>query len=403
MTIHLAFHYLGCARRVGDGVAVAGRVGPLIECLADLVDRVTVVAYDPPSVPTPVEDETQYAIRSSVGNVELLSLGPKGTFRDHFARKARVRRIVAHASASWDVQVLQIANRRAGLVFDASMCDRTVALVVGRSHEHIARSSWTPARKAAGLLRSRWEDLVDSRIIDNAGFVLTNSDELKNFHGGHSKIAVLGMSTRHTRYEHRVDDRLEATMELGLSGRIAAEKGVFEALDAFVALRAQFPHARLHLIGDGPALSDLILRAEQLGVAEGVVQHGWVSVGPALFDLYASLDVLLLPSYAEGLPYSVWEALAHSVLVVSTPVGGMPSAFEDRRELMFVAPRSSSEIVRAIQTLIATPELRRRLILEGFERARSVTVESVAARIVDGLAATWKLERSTPEARPGQR
>jgi glycosyltransferase involved in cell wall biosynthesis len=265
-----------------------------------------------------------------------------------------------------------------------------------------ARSSWSPLRKAAGLARTRWEDVVDSRIVERSDFVLTNSNELKTAHGSGSKIEVVPMSTRHARFEHRAEDRLAGTMELAVSGRIVAEKGVFEALDAFAVLRSQYPYARLHLIGGGPALPEVVARARRLGVEEGVVSHGWVPVGPALFGLYASMDALLLPSYSEGLPYAVWEALAHSVLVVCTPVGGMRSAFENERELVFVAPRSADEIVGAIRKLSADHELRKRLIRDGFERARSVTVESVASRIADGVAEAWGLKRST-EARPGQR
>jgi glycosyltransferase involved in cell wall biosynthesis len=402
VTLHLAFHYLGCARSLRDGLAVPGRVGPLIETLSEVADQVTVLAYDPPDDPTPVEDATEYTVHAPAGNVQMLSLGPKGSLRDHPARRARVHRIVRAASSEWDVLALQIANRRAGLVFDASKCDRTVALVVGRSRDAVTRSSWTPLRKAAGLLRTRLEDVVDARIIDRSGFVLTNSNELKDAHGASSKITVAPMSTRRAAFEHRADDRLAGTMELAVSGRIVAEKGVFEALDAFAALRSQFPYARLHVIGDGPARGEVMERARRLGVDEGLVSHGWVPVGPALFGLYASMDALLLPSYAEGLPYAVWEALAHSVLVVCTPVGGLRTAFEHEREVVFVPPGSVDAIVQAIRKLCAEPELRKSLIREGFERARGVTAESVASQIADGIATTWGLKRST-EARPGQR
>jgi glycosyltransferase involved in cell wall biosynthesis len=223
--------------------------------------------------------------------------------------------------------------------------------------------------------------------------VLTNSEELSRQYSFASRIEVVPMSTRAARYEHRVDDRMVGdTLDLMISGRIAAEKGVFEAMTAFASIRSEFPRARLHLVGDGPALAQLLVRAQELSVSGDVVTHGWVPATQQLFDLYASMDVLLLPSYAEGLPYSVWEALAHSVLVICTPVDGVRDAFRDEEEVMFVPPRDDAAIARVIRRLAGDAALRQHLLRAGYDRARNVTAESVASRLVEEIGSTGSLE-----------
>ncbi|MEX0874321.1 MAG: glycosyltransferase family 4 protein [Actinomycetota bacterium] len=388
MVRHLAFHYLGCAAALDDGVAVPSRVGPLLECLAAMVDRLTVIAYDLPADPVPVEDGIEYVVRSPRRNVDVLSLGQKGTLRTYISRRRRVRRIVEGASPEWDALVLQLANRRANLVFAASRSDRIAAMIVGRSATHVARAPWPLRRKLVGRLRTSVEERHVRRIVRGADVVVTNSEELSRQYGRESRIDVIPMSTRAARYEHRADDRMIDTLDLMISGRIAAEKGVFEAMTAFASVHSDFPRARLHLVGDGPALAQLLDRAQELGVSGDVVAHGWVPATKKLFDIYASMDVLLLPSYAEGLPYSVWEALAHSVLVICTPVDGVRDAFGDEEEVMFVPPRDDAAIARAIRRLAGDAVLRRRLLRAGYDRARNVTAESVASRLVQEIAST---------------
>ncbi len=73
--IHLAVLVPGCAATAPDGVAVSGRVGPLVESLAELVGETTIIGYDPPASPR-LEDRTDYVVRSSRAKVTHLSLGP---------------------------------------------------------------------------------------------------------------------------------------------------------------------------------------------------------------------------------------------------------------------------------------------------------------------------------------
>lgn len=104
------------------------------------------------------------------------------------------------------------------------------------------------------------------------------------------------------------------TLQVGFVGRLSHEK----AIDRFVSLSQRMPNTECHVFGDG----------EQAYLLDGeaLTWHGSVS-SMALF--WQQLDVLLIPSRAEGMPMAALEAMAHGVVVLSTDVGEMPSLLDD--------------------------------------------------------------------------
>lgn len=106
-------------------------------------------------------------------------------------------------------------------------------------------------------------------------------------------------------------------------GRLSGEKGHLILLEAFAVVLAKAPQARLVLAGDGP-LRDLIeARIDALGIREAVDVLGWVTsdqVRAALGNCHA----LVQPSFNEGLPVVIMEAMAQYRPVISTYIGGIP-------------------------------------------------------------------------------
>lgn len=109
---------------------------------------------------------------------------------------------------------------------------------------------------------------------------------------------------------------------IGWVGRISPEKGPDLALDAFSRLAArEGVGAQLHFIGEGRRRPELESRAAALGLAERVHWHGAVTGAARLFPAF---DVLLLSSHTEGTPMVMFEAMAASIPIVATSVGGVP-------------------------------------------------------------------------------
>jgi glycosyltransferase involved in cell wall biosynthesis len=175
-----------------------------------------------------------------------------------------------------------------------------------------------------------------------------------------------------------------------IAGRISPSKGVFEAADAFARMKAGIvPGAELHVVGSGEALEDLTAHVRRLGVERATTFHGWIPAGEGLFSLYREMDVLLHLSVAESLPRLIWDALANSVLVICTPVGGIPDVFRNGREVVFVEPGEPRGVDDAVSMLLADRGLRSRLIERGYELAREATVERIVDDLVERAAVRW--------------
>jgi glycosyltransferase involved in cell wall biosynthesis len=142
-------------------------------------------------------------------------------------------------------------------------------------------------------------------------------------------------------------------------GRLGKRKGVYDLLRAVAGLKSAYPDLRVLLGGDGE-LDAVRAEASALGIGGQVELLGWVK-GADKARLLNEASVYVLPSYNEGLPMSVLEAMAHGLPVVSTPVGGIPEAVRDGVEGFLVTPGDVEGLVDRIGRLLADPALRERM------------------------------------------
>jgi glycosyltransferase involved in cell wall biosynthesis len=139
-------------------------------------------------------------------------------------------------------------------------------------------------------------------------------------------------------------------------GNLSERKGVSNLLHALTrpALR-DGPPMELTLAGGGDVAA-YQAKAQELGVADLVRFEGWVDQDKVA-QLMARTHVLVLPSYDEGLPLVILEALANRVAVVCTPVGEIPSVLSDGVNACFVTPGDVDGIASALHRVMGEPAL----------------------------------------------
>ena len=115
--------------------------------------------------------------------------------------------------------------------------------------------------------------------------------------------------------------------ELLFLGRLCASKGLYDLLPALAELRRKHTSLTLVCCGDGE-IDAAVKCAKRLGIADSVTFFNWVE-GEQKRQLLLESAIYVLPSYKEGLPMAVLEAMAAGMPVVSTTVGGIPDAIED--------------------------------------------------------------------------
>lgn len=142
-------------------------------------------------------------------------------------------------------------------------------------------------------------------------------------------------------------------------GRASESKGVYDLLMAFAEVVKRHDHARLAIGGDGD-LARLQSRITELGLGGHVEVLGWVA-GEQKTAQFARSQIYVLPSYHEGLPMGMLEAMAFAKAVVVTPVGGVPEAVEQGVHGLLVEPGDVAGLTAALMSLMSDPLYQQRL------------------------------------------
>lgn len=139
------------------------------------------------------------------------------------------------------------------------------------------------------------------------------------------------------------------------AGRFSPEKGFGVLVEAAHTICRENPTAGVVLFGEGPLRGELEARVAELGLTGRVVLPGFRT---DLDSLISGADVVVLPSYTEGLPNVALEASAAGVPVVATAVGGTPEAIADTVNGFLVPPGDPPALAAKVCALLRDPELR---------------------------------------------
>lgn len=147
-----------------------------------------------------------------------------------------------------------------------------------------------------------------------------------------------------------------------LGARLEEQKGISYLLQAVAELAPSRPKLHLAIGGIGSLREMLGAEAERLGISERV--H-FLGVRLDMPRLLAAADVFVMSSVWEGLPMIILEALAARCAIVSTAVGGVPSAVIDGETGVLVPPRDPSALAKGIAKILDDASLRARVVANG--------------------------------------
>jgi glycosyltransferase involved in cell wall biosynthesis len=174
-------------------------------------------------------------------------------------------------------------------------------------------------------------------------------------------------------------------------GRLAAEKNLQLALDAYAAMRRAEPATRLVVVGDGP-MRDTVRRLCPDAILAGVQQ------GPALAAHYASADVFLFPSLTETFGNVTLEAMASGLPVVAFRNGAASQHIRDGENGFAPIPGDDAGFIAAAVSLASDAGLRTRVAQAARAHARAVDWDRILSDFASSLEALADME--TIDGRP---
>ena len=180
----------------------------------------------------------------------------------------------------------------------------------------------------------QWRDFV----VEKLGFSLENTPIVENWTAT-EKFLKIGD-------ERDFSDISGKRIRVLFVGWLDREKGVMEILDALVHSSLS-QSISLELVGEGNALMDAKEFVEKNSLSEIVSFRGWLQAGD-LDAAYRTADVFLLPSWMEGLPNAMVEAMAAGLVPVVSAVGNIPSVVTHGENGLLVQPKDSRSIELAL-------------------------------------------------------
>lgn len=216
---------------------------------------------------------------------------------------------------------------------------------IGWIHNHFATASCTVAMLTSELSRIPFSftlhgpvDFLDThhwrldKKIAQARFVACIShfcrsqgmlfSDPKSWH----KLHIVHCGIEPSRYQQTCD--VMPGRSILFVGRMAPEKGVPVLLEAFADAAQHYRDASLTMVGDGPERLRLEARSIELGLQDRVRFTGYLSQTEVAAEM-AKADLFVLPSFSEGLPVVLMEAMAAGLPVLTTGIAGVPELVED--------------------------------------------------------------------------
>jgi len=200
-----------------------------------------------------------------------------------------------------------------------------------------------------------------------------------------SKFVVSPLGVDAEIFAPRLERAAPEIFEILCVGRLTPAKGQHILIDAVERLMQEGRQVRLRLVGSGPDETSLREHAARSTAAECMVFEGAINQD-RIRDFYAAADVFCLPSFAEGLPVVLMEAMAMELPCVTTQIAGIPELIRDGVDGLLVPPSDLDALVKALARLMDNAELREQIGKSG--RARVVEHYDLR-RSVERLAAIF--------------
>jgi len=136
-------------------------------------------------------------------------------------------------------------------------------------------------------------------------------------------------------------------------------KGIYDLLNAWTIFRQRHQDWKLVVGGKGE-VERFLAEADRLGITGDLEFLGWIS-GDEMDHQLRRADILVLPSYNEGMPISLLEGMAYGATLATTPVGGIPDMMQDHIHGLWMKPGDMESIAYTLSALADSPELRENL------------------------------------------
>lgn len=263
----------------------------------------------------------------------------------------------------------------------------TALFVMGVKHIIVFVHGWDVAFSRK-IRKNRLARFVTQRLLQRASAILVLArqfkDELCDLGLDDQKIFILTTMFDRKLFEGIQRRRRDSRTRLLFLSRLIKEKGIHELLAAFLLITERVVAIELVIAGDGPEFSTVQKWITAHNLAHQVILVGYLSNQDKAQAL-ADADIFVFPSYTEGCPISLLEAMAAGLPAITTSVGGIPDFFVDDENGVLLKSLSPACMATAIEKLVADKDKQNRIRSRNKQQAWERYEGARVTRTIEGI------------------
>ncbi len=168
-------------------------------------------------------------------------------------------------------------------------------------------------------------------------------------------------------YNFNISTRNGEINEILFLARIFKTKGIFITIYAFQILILKYPYLKLRIVGDGPDLRKAKILVNSLNLKN--VNFRGPILGNEISNEFKSSQLYILPTFEEGMPTSVLEAMAFGLVIITRPVGGLNDFFQNNKMGNIIKSFDPSDFAFAIENYINNKKLTKDISFHNYNYA----------------------------------
>lgn len=212
---------------------------------------------------------------------------------------------------------------------------------------------WERIVKPMAAAFSRVNYFLTDVIVCEGGESLARWDQLEKYRNKIAWFVARDVDTNHFMIKTPIQDREKV---VGYFGRLDPKKGILDFIRAIPIVAENERDVRFVIAGSGPIRQMLESEVDSLGLSEKVEFLGFIEEN-AIPDLLNKFKLLVIPTYDDGIPEVLKEALSCGTLVAVSPVGGIRDIVNDNVEAFLIRRNEPKEIAEAILRALNSPNM----------------------------------------------
>jgi hypothetical protein len=392
----LGYHYHVPVLKKSNQIFVPSYIGVFLNALADQVGELRLFLHEEPN-----SNAIGYDYQIKKSNITFCSMGIKSPAWDRLLFPTKYLSKIEDQVSSCDVFLLRAPSPLVPSFYNYFEKKTNVALLLVGDYADGAKhlvQPWYRLFAISFLLKRNDKQL---RKVLSKAKVFVNSLALNEKYKSINPRIDLIITSSLTLNDFYVRENtcLGDEVKLLYTGRLDLAKGLKELIEAATRLNQKNMDTSVHFVAwednhQKPVEQTLKEFASQNGIEKKVFFHGKKAVGKDLNSLYRMADIYVIPSYHEGFPRTIWEAMANSLPVIATPVGGIPHLLSHGKELLFAEVANSIDLSQKIEEMINNPGLREKLIQNARERAKESALEIQVEKLIQNMSKHFNLKQS---------